>query len=77
MSLFWATPALTIFIPRVDQVQLTLRQPYTGRHKVLCRINKAITIDINGRKTVSLDRVKLAYIIPETVLSPPENLESN
>ncbi|GBM38058.1 Transposon Ty3-G Gag-Pol polyprotein [Araneus ventricosus] len=80
---FYVHPSLKssshIFL-RVDRVQPPLRQPYTGPHKVLCRTDKTITVDINGRKTtVSLDRVKLAHLLPETVLSPPpviKNLKS-
>ncbi|GBM06705.1 hypothetical protein AVEN_30788-1 [Araneus ventricosus] len=80
---FYIHPSLKssshIFL-RVDRVQEPLRQPYTGPHKVLCRTDKTITVDINGRKTtVSLDRVKPAHLLPETVLSPPpviKNLKS-
>ncbi|GBM01772.1 Gag-Pol polyprotein [Araneus ventricosus] len=80
---FYIHPSLKssshIFL-RVDRVQPPLRQPYTGPHKVLCRTDKTITVDINGRKTtVSLDRVKPAHLLPETVLSPPpviKNLKS-
>ncbi|GBN95167.1 Retrovirus-related Pol polyprotein from transposon opus [Araneus ventricosus] len=80
---FYIHPSLKssshIFL-RVDRVQPRLRQPYTGPHKVLCRTDKTITVDINGRKTtVSLDRVKPAHLLPETVLSPPpviKNLKS-
>ncbi|GBO33893.1 Transposon Ty3-I Gag-Pol polyprotein [Araneus ventricosus] len=80
---FYIHPSLKssshIFL-RVDFVQPPLRQPYTGPHKVLCRTDKTITVDINGRKTtVSLDRVKPAHLLPETVLSPPpviKNLKS-
>ncbi|GBN16646.1 Transposon Ty3-G Gag-Pol polyprotein [Araneus ventricosus] len=80
---FYIHPSLKssshIFL-RVYRVQPPLRQPYTGPHKVLCRTDKTITVDINGRKTtVSLDRVKPAHLLPETVLSPPpviKNLKS-
>ncbi|GBM41045.1 Transposon Ty3-I Gag-Pol polyprotein [Araneus ventricosus] len=80
---FYIHPSLKssshIFL-RVDRVQPPLRQPYTGPHKVLCRTDKTITVDMNGRKTtVSLDRVKPAHLLPETVLSPPsliKNLKS-
>ncbi|GBN41135.1 hypothetical protein AVEN_223292-1 [Araneus ventricosus] len=80
---FYIHPSLKssshIFL-RVDRVQPPLRQPYTGHHKVLCRTDKTITVDINCRKTtVSLDRVKPAHLLPETVLSPPpviKNLKS-
>ncbi|GBN12400.1 hypothetical protein AVEN_44618-1 [Araneus ventricosus] len=51
---FYIHPSLKssshIFL-RVDRVQPPLRQPYTGPHKVLCRTDKTITVDINGRKT--------------------------
>ncbi|GBM28362.1 Cytochrome P450 4c3 [Araneus ventricosus] len=80
---FYIHPSLKssshIFL-KVDRVQPPLRQPYTGPHKVLCRTDKTITVDINGRKTtVSLDRVKPAHLLPETALSPPpviKNLKS-
>ncbi|GBL94017.1 Telomere-associated protein RIF1 [Araneus ventricosus] len=80
---FYIHPSLKsssrIFL-RVDHVQPPLRQPYTGPHKVLCRTDKTITVDINGRKTtVSLDHVKPAHLLLETVLSPPpviKNLKS-
>ncbi|GBN69221.1 Transposon Ty3-G Gag-Pol polyprotein [Araneus ventricosus] len=80
---FYVHPSLKssshIFL-RADRVQPPLRQPYTGPHKVLCRTDKTITVDISGRKTtVSLDRVKPAHLLPETVLSPPpliKNLKS-
>ncbi|GBO25985.1 hypothetical protein AVEN_213061-1 [Araneus ventricosus] len=80
---FYIHPSLKssshIFL-RVDRVQPPLRQPYTGPHKVLRRTDKTITVDINGRKTtVSLDRVKPAHLLSETVLSPPpviKNLKS-
>ncbi|GFW94236.1 transposon Tf2-11 polyprotein [Trichonephila clavipes] len=55
---------------RINRVQSPLRQPYTGPHKVLSRIDKTITIDVNGRKTTvffSLDRVKPAHLLSETV----------
>ncbi|GBN15378.1 Gag-Pol polyprotein [Araneus ventricosus] len=70
---FYIHPSLKssshIFL-RVDLVQPPLRQPYTGPHKVLCRTDKTITIDINGRKlqfpwTVSNWRIffrKLCYL---------------
>ncbi|GBN24004.1 hypothetical protein AVEN_153271-1 [Araneus ventricosus] len=42
-----------------------LCQPYTGPHKVLKRTEKNFTIELNGRtSTVSIDRVKPAYLIP-------------
>ncbi|GBL76526.1 Transposon Ty3-G Gag-Pol polyprotein [Araneus ventricosus] len=80
---FYIHPSLKssshIFL-RVDRVQPPLRQPYTGPHKVLCRTDKTITVGINGRKTtVSLDHLKPAHLLPETVLSPPpviKNLKS-
>ncbi|GBN71003.1 hypothetical protein AVEN_229867-1 [Araneus ventricosus] len=52
-------------ILRIDSVKHPLYQPYTGSHKVLKRTEKNFTIELNGRtSTVSIDRVKPAYLIP-------------
>lgn len=54
---------------RDDTVRRPLQPPYTGPYRVLSRNNKLITIDITGRQsTVSIDRVKPAYLAPD-----PEN----
>ncbi|GFV95669.1 transposon Ty3-G Gag-Pol polyprotein [Trichonephila clavipes] len=63
---FYIHPSLQssshIFL-RIDHVQPSLSQLYTGSHKVLSRTDKTITIDVNGRKTtVYLDRVKNPHI---------------
>ncbi|KAF8784844.1 hypothetical protein HNY73_010461 [Argiope bruennichi] len=48
-----------------DSMKPPLCQPYTGPHKVLKRTQKNFTIELNGRtSTVSIDRVKPAYLIP-------------
>lgn len=53
---------------RIDRVQPPLCQPYTGPHKVIQRTDKTVTIDLNGRKSVvSIDRVKPAYMLCETI----------
>lgn len=60
---------------RIDHVVKPLCQPYTGPHKVLNRTDKTFIIELNGHKrTVSIDRVKPAYIMPETVSSKPVNI---
>ncbi|GFU30402.1 transposon Tf2-6 polyprotein [Trichonephila clavipes] len=52
---------------RIDSVQPPLSQNYTGPHKVIRRTDKVFTILINGkRKTVSIDRVKSAYVWDDT-----------
>ncbi|GFX59543.1 uncharacterized protein K02A2.6 [Trichonephila clavipes] len=52
---------------RIDSVQPPLSQNYTGPHKVIRRTDKVFTILINGkRKTVSIDRVKPAYVWDDT-----------
>ncbi|BHF76736.1 hypothetical protein SprV_0501983500 [Sparganum proliferum] len=69
---------------RHDAVQRPLQPPYNGPYKVLRRSNKDVVIDRNGKAdTVSIDRVKLAYIDdsghsspqhctpPQTVMPPP------
>lgn len=67
---FYVNPSLNtcshVFL-RVDTVKPPLCQPYTGPHKILKRSNKNLTIQLNGREsTVSMDRVKPAYLIPTT-----------
>ncbi|BHF77875.1 hypothetical protein SprV_0602098500 [Sparganum proliferum] len=69
---------------RHDAVRRPLQPPYDGPYKVLRRSDKAVVIDRNGKTdTVSIDRVKPAYIDdsdhsspqnctqPQTVMTPP------
>ncbi|GFY27384.1 transposon Tf2-6 polyprotein [Trichonephila clavipes] len=52
---------------RFDSVQPPLSQNYTGPHEVIRRTDKVFTILINeNRKTVSIDRVKPAYVWDDT-----------
>ncbi|GFX14042.1 transposon Tf2-6 polyprotein [Trichonephila clavipes] len=52
---------------RIDSVQPPLSKNYTGPHKVIRRTDKVFTLLINGkRKTVSIDRVKPAYVWDDT-----------
>ncbi|GFU04020.1 transposon Tf2-6 polyprotein [Nephila pilipes] len=52
---------------KVDSVQPPLSQNYTGPHEVVQRTDKVFTILINGKKkTVSIDRVKPAYVWDDT-----------
>lgn len=51
---------------RIDCHQPPLSQPYSGPHKVLHRTDKTITIELKNRKsTVTLDRVKPAFIFKD------------
>lgn len=51
---------------RTDHVSPPLTAPYTGPHKVIHRSDKTFKIDCNGRQTtVSIDRLKPAYILKE------------
>ncbi|GBM01497.1 hypothetical protein AVEN_209308-1 [Araneus ventricosus] len=65
---FYVNPSLKtcsyVFL-RIDSVKPPLCQSYTGPHRVLKRTEKNFTIELNGRtSTVSIDSVKLAYLIP-------------
>ncbi|GBN57265.1 hypothetical protein AVEN_17345-1 [Araneus ventricosus] len=64
---FYINPSLKTSSPvflRIDSVKPPLCRPYTGPHKVLKRTEN-FTIELNGRtSTVSIDRVKPAYLIP-------------
>ncbi|GBL92895.1 hypothetical protein AVEN_54557-1 [Araneus ventricosus] len=65
---FYVTPSLKTYARvflRIDSGKPSLCQHYTGPHKVLKRTEKNFTIKLNGRtSTVSIDRVKPAYLIP-------------
>lgn len=51
---------------RNDSVRTSLQPPYTGPFKVVARSDKTMTITVGSRDiTVSLDRVKPAYIISD------------
>ncbi|KAF8782521.1 tRNA (uracil-5-)-methyltransferase like protein [Argiope bruennichi] len=50
---------------RIDRVKPPLCPPFTGPHKVFKQTQKNFTNELNGRiSTVSIDRVKPAYLIP-------------
>lgn len=52
---------------RDDAVRKSLVRPYTGPYKVMSRTDKLFIIHVNGKSvTVSADRVKPAFITPET-----------
>ncbi|CAH2062826.1 unnamed protein product, partial [Iphiclides podalirius] len=59
---------------RDDTVRPSLKPPYSGPHKVVSRTEKTITITVGDRNTqVSLDRVKPAYIVDNSVPSAPRS----
>ncbi|KAF8791343.1 hypothetical protein HNY73_006228 [Argiope bruennichi] len=65
---FYVNPSLKtcshVFLS-IDSMKPPLCQPFTGSHKVLKQTQKNFTIELNGRtSTVSIDRVKPAYLIP-------------
>lgn len=76
-DLFVSKPLLTsthVFV-RKDTIRKPLEQPYHGPFKVLERTDKVFKLDINGHPaTVSLDRLKPAYILqePSTPVDPPD-----
>ncbi|BHF84866.1 hypothetical protein SprV_1002801800 [Sparganum proliferum] len=56
---------------RHDAVRRPLQPPYDGPYKVLRRSDKDVVIDRNGKTdTVSIDRVKPAYIDDSDLFSP-------
>ena len=53
---------LHVFV-RCDHVQKPLHPPYRGPYRVISRADKFYTLDIDGKHdTVSLDRLKVAYL---------------
>ena len=58
------TQASFVFV-RVDSVRKPLQQPYKGPFQVLKKTDKFFTLFIGGKKeTVSVDRLKVAYVEP-------------
>lgn len=56
---------------RVDAVRRPLQRPYQGPYRVLRRTRKTVTIDRGGtRDTVSIDRVKPAYLLTHDQPTP-------
>ncbi|GBN80837.1 hypothetical protein AVEN_232692-1 [Araneus ventricosus] len=54
------------WISRSDKVNPPLTPPYTGPHLVITRNDKNFIIDLNGKQsTVSIDRVKPAYLLAD------------
>ncbi|XP_058803956.1 uncharacterized protein LOC131671503 [Phymastichus coffea] len=58
---------------RIDAVRKPLQPPYTGPHRVVCRISeKVYVIDVNGtERSVSTDTLKPAYL-SNTNIAPPK-----
>ncbi|GBN25005.1 Pro-Pol polyprotein [Araneus ventricosus] len=62
---------------RVDAVQPSLSQPYTGPYKVLSRTNKNfIILKDNKKVTVTIDRLKPAHLLLDNVNSSERKLDS-
>ncbi|GBO42694.1 Transposon Tf2-9 polyprotein [Araneus ventricosus] len=62
---------------RVDTVQPSLSQPYTGPYKVLSRTNKNfIILKDNKKVTVTIDRLKPAHLLLDNVNSSESKLDS-
>ncbi|GBM72935.1 hypothetical protein AVEN_68509-1 [Araneus ventricosus] len=61
---------------RVDAVQPSLSQPYTGPYKVLSRPNKNfIILKDNKKVTVTIDRLKPAHLLLDNVNSSESKLD--
>ncbi|XP_018570040.1 uncharacterized protein LOC108910031 [Anoplophora glabripennis] len=68
-----------VFVRR-DSSKRILQQPYDGPYKVLKRNEKTFVVHINGRDTtVSIDRLKPAYIASEETINPggPHNIQKD
>ncbi|GBO25102.1 hypothetical protein AVEN_17272-1 [Araneus ventricosus] len=62
---------------RVDAVQPSLSQPYTGPYKVLTRTNKNFLVFKDNKKvTVTNDRLKPAHLLLDNVNSSERKLHS-
>ncbi|GBN21305.1 Transposon Ty3-I Gag-Pol polyprotein [Araneus ventricosus] len=62
---------------RVDAVQPSLSQPYTGPYKVLSRTNKNFIILKDNKKViVTIDRLKPAHLLLDNVNSSESKLDS-
>ncbi|GBM66659.1 Transposon Ty3-G Gag-Pol polyprotein [Araneus ventricosus] len=62
---------------RVDAVQPSLSQPYTGPYKVLSRTNKYfIILKDNKKVTVTIDRLKPVHLLLDNVNSSASKLDS-
>ncbi|XP_035204817.1 uncharacterized protein LOC118179760 [Stegodyphus dumicola] len=56
---------------RIDSVKPPLTPPYTGPHTVVKRMDKNFIIEVNNKKiTVTIDRLKPAYMLSECINSP-------
>lgn len=56
---------------RKDALRAALEAPYTGPYRVQARTSKTVTIELpRGLVTVSIDRVKPAYMLSEKPLTP-------
>ncbi|GFT60360.1 pol polyprotein [Nephila pilipes] len=59
---------LSCIFLRLDRVRRPLEPPYAGAYKVVKRTSKVFTLEIDGKQhSVSLDRLKPAHLLPDTV----------
>lgn len=63
-------PASHVFV-RYDGPKQPLQLPYTGPYPAISRSNKSFVVNIEGKNsTITIDRLKLAYTLSETMEEP-------
>ena len=63
---------------RVDSVKKPLQPPYDGPYRVISRKEKYFILDMKGKEnTISIDRLKVAHMDPETHPTMPTQPPSN
>ncbi|XP_064469690.1 uncharacterized protein LOC135384418 [Ornithodoros turicata] len=60
---------------RTHATRTPLHPPYQGPYKIFNRTDRHFTLDLNGRQdTVSVERLKPAYLDPHHIILPPASL---
>ncbi|RWR98383.1 hypothetical protein B4U79_03154, partial [Dinothrombium tinctorium] len=63
---------------RDDRISPSLKQLYTGPHKVVERKERNFKIDVNGKNVVvTIDRLKPGFILNDDISDPPSKLYSS